>query len=252
MTQHRAGVLTSDKNITITNTGKPTYKTIYARVTPQDMIVTVRQGSNDLEIIDLNLKKRVDLLKGYPEPDYKFDKFRALRHAKEDQFPLWRKGQDAIVLLNPQTFQPQAEFRNFWPQEFTPMFFNISPPQKKILGYSLSTRGGILTILSNYTQPNGTRTDFIKIPASETWAGMEQNNDASLTIVAVQSKIPNKPHHLKMIAYDTTNIKLNVVTSMDFNESKFSAVQFMRKVKGYEIFVIACRNSLAIIGYSQG
>jgi hypothetical protein len=84
------------------------------------------------------------------------------------------------------------------------MFLNICPPQKRILGYSLSVKGGVLSILSNYTQPNSTRTDFIKIPASETWAGMEQNGDASLTIVSVQSKIPNEQHYLRMMAYDTS------------------------------------------------
>jgi hypothetical protein len=175
-----------------------------------------------------------------------------MRFAKEDQFPLWRRGQDSIVLLNHKTFKPIAEYRNFWPKGFTQMFMNICPPQKRILGYSLSVKGGVFSILSNYTQPNSTRTDFIKIPASQTWAGMEQNNDATLTIVAVQNKLPEQPHYLSMMAYDTSNIKLNAISRQEFKDRRFKSVQFMRKIKGYDIFTLACRNSIAIIGYSKG
>jgi len=39
----------------------------------------------------------------------------------------------------------------------------------------------------------------------------EQNTDASLTIVAVQSKA-KKPHYLRMMAYDTSKLKLMAVS----------------------------------------
>lgn len=148
--------------------------------------------------------------------------------------------------------EPIAEYRNFWPKDFTPMFLNVNPPQKKIIGYSLSLKGGVVTILSNYPEPNNTQTDFIKIPASETWAGMELNTTATLSIVAVQSKIPDEPHYLQMMAYDTSNIKLNAICRQDFKDRRFQSVQFMRKVKGYDIFVLACRNSIGIMGFHKG
>ena len=42
----------------------------YARCTGDDKFFTVKQGSNDLEILDLNAKKRVASYKGYPEEPY--------------------------------------------------------------------------------------------------------------------------------------------------------------------------------------
>lgn len=101
------------------------------------------------------------------------------------------------------------------------MFLNVNPPQKKIIGYSLSLRGGVVTILSNYPEPNNTQTDFIKIPASETWAGMELNTTATLTMVAVQSKFPDEPHYLSMMAYDTSNSRLNAICKQDYKDRRF-------------------------------
>jgi hypothetical protein len=66
-----------------------------------------------------------------------------------------------------------AEYRRFWPKGFKPMFVNICPPQNRIFGYSLSRKGGVFSMMSNYNTPDNARTDFIKIPGSQTWAGME-------------------------------------------------------------------------------
>jgi hypothetical protein len=130
------------------------------------------------------------------------------------------------------------------------MFINVSDSLSRIYGYSLSVKGGILTILSNFDSPSRTRTDYIKIPAFETWAGMEQTTDGSLLIVSVQSRQPGQPHFLKMIAYDARGNKLISVAKKTFNSPQFSKVQFMRKVKGYDYFVVACKNSLAIFCFT--
>lgn len=249
---HRAGQLTPNNNIEVTKNAKTPHNIIYARCSADDKFFTVKQGSNTLEILDLAQRRVVTTLKGYSEKPYIFDKFRSLRYAKEDQFPLWRRGQDSIVLLNHKTLQPVAEYRRFWPKGYNPIFMNICPPQKKIFGYSLSQDGGVVSVLSNYTQPSNSKTDFIKIPANQTWAGMEQNTDSSLTIVAIQNKVARKASFMSMVAYDTKQLKLSPLVRQDFKERRFKAVQFMRKIKGYDIFALACRNNMAIIGYSRG
>lgn len=78
-----------------------------------------------------------------------------------------------------------------------------------------------MTILSNYSQPNSTQTEFIRVPASETWAGMELNTTATLSMVAVQSKIPEEPHYLRMMAYDTSNSQLNAICRQDYKDRRF-------------------------------
>jgi len=130
------------------------------------------------------------------------------------------------------------------------MFVNVSDSMSRIYGYSLSVKGGILTILSNFKREKDTRTDYIKIPAYETWAGMEQTTKGDLLVVSVQTRQPNQPHYLKMIAYNAKEVKLVPVAKKTFNSTQFSKVQFMRKVKGYDYYIVACKSSLAIFCFT--
>ena len=128
------------------------------------------------------------------------------------------------------------------------MFINVSGNMDRIYGYSLNRRGGILTVLSHFSNPELTRTDYIKIPQLETWAGMEQNTAGDLLIVSVQAR--SDPQYLNMIAYDVSNLSLKAVSKKMFNSSQFKIVQFMRKVKGYDYFMVACRNSIAVFCFT--
>lgn len=153
-------------------------------------------------------------------------------------------------MLDNSSFEPLAEYSKFWPRGYIPMFINVSDSMNRIYGYSLNKKGGILTILSNFFQPKEHSLDYIKIPPDETWAGMEQSTDGKHLIVSVQSKVPNEPQYLKMIAYDSSNYNLQIVARKTFNSSQFTTVQFMRKVKGYDYYVVACRNSVAIFCFT--
>lgn len=153
-------------------------------------------------------------------------------------------------MIDNTTFEPLAEYNKFWPRGYIPMFINVSGSMNRIYGYSLSKKGGILTILDNFVEPKKSKTDYVKIPPDETWAGMEQSTDGDYIIVSVQSKVPKQPQYLKMIAYDASRLKLQPVAKKTFNSAQFTTVQFMRKVKGYDYFVVACRNSLAIFCFT--
>lgn len=105
-----------------------------------------------------------------------------MRYSKEDSNPLWRRGLDSIVLLDPESLEVKAEYPNFWAQGYTPMFANIKSDKSKIYGYSMSTQDSLLTILSI----KGIKTDVhaVKIPSDHKWAGMELSTDESYMIVA--------------------------------------------------------------------
>jgi len=67
---HRAGTLETDNNVSVHKSSNTSHSVIYARCTGEDIFFTVKQGSNDLEILDLNAKKRVASYKGYQEEPY--------------------------------------------------------------------------------------------------------------------------------------------------------------------------------------
>ena len=155
-------------------------------------------------------------------------------------------------MIDNTTYEPLAEYNKFWPRGFIPMFINVSGSMSRIYGYSLSKQGGILTILNNFIEPKNTTTDYLRIPPDETWAGMEQSTAGEYIIVSVQSKVPNQPQYLKMIAYNASRTKLSAVAKKTFNSSQFTTVQFMRKVKGYDYYVVACRKFFGIFFFSGG
>ena len=67
---HRAGQLNSENILEINKSASTSSTIIYARCTAEDKFFTVKQGSNDLEILDLTEKRRIASFKGYPEEPY--------------------------------------------------------------------------------------------------------------------------------------------------------------------------------------
>lgn len=178
-----------------------------------------------------------------------------MRYAKEDMNPLWRRGLDSVVLLNPDTLEVRAEYPNFWTQGYTPMFLNINETRDTIYGYSMSNSDSMFTVLSI----NGMETTVksVNIPPEHKWAGMELSTDSKYMIVANACKRPKsernqgdgkKNEFVRMMAIDLNDSdKIKTVCYKDFMKDNFSAVQFMRKIKGYDLFVVACKGSLAVI-----
>lgn len=178
-----------------------------------------------------------------------------MRFAKEDKSPLWRRGLDSVVLLNPQDLEVKAEYPNFWSPGYTPMFLNINETNDTIYGYSMSNSDSMFTVLS--ISGSETTAKSVNIPPEHKWAGMELSTDGKMMIIANACKRPKvdraradgkKNEFVKMMAIDLENLdKIRTVCYKDFTKENFSAVQFMRKIKGHDLFIVACKGSLAVI-----
>lgn len=140
-----------------------------------------------------------------------------------------------IALLNNKTFVQNAEFPEFWPVGYTPMFLNVSPVRGKILGYSLLKSKSVVSILHGPKQPSTAFTTHIPIHKSETWAGMELNTKGDIIIAAVQSggeKIDNgggrSMQFTKMCAYSVPNDpqakELTPIFAKAFEQPEFERV----------------------------
>lgn len=235
---------------------------IYARITKDNQLINVEQGTNNFTVVDANTKSPMVNYPGTRETPYgnkkiksfsiDFDRFRSLRFAKEDAFPIWRKGGTSIVMMNPTNYEIFGEYFNFFPNNHTPMFVNVSGKMNKIIGCSLNEEESTSTIsiLDDWRNPSSSSTNFINVSKGETWAGMELNTEGDILIGAIQTAQGGNSQYLKMGAYDFSSGNLNPLSQTPFTEPEFSQVQFMRKVKGYDIFAVACDNNIAIIAFT--
>lgn len=178
-----------------------------------------------------------------------------MRFAKEDKSPLWRRGLDSVVLLDPKSLEVKAEYPNFWSPGYTPMFLNINETNDTIYGYSMSNSDSMFTVLS--IRGSETTAKSVNIPPEHKWAGMELSTDGRVMVIANACKRPKtdrtrgdgkKNEFVKMMAIDLQNLdKIRTVCYKDFVNDNFCAVQFMRKIKGHDLFVVACKGSLAVL-----
>lgn len=120
---------------------------------------------------------------GIMEQPYNFEQYRSFRYAKEDQYPLWRKGQNSLVLLNPQTFNIDWEFADFWPQGYVPMKCCVSSDFSRVYGYSFNSTEGIFTILDVNRSTKSVQNKTMKIPKEQKWVGLEMTTQGDLLIV---------------------------------------------------------------------
>ena len=155
-------------------------------------------------------------------------------------------------MLHPNNLEPVSTYPGFWPPRLTPMFLTVSGIHNKIFGYSLSNEDSKVTILRNFKNPSRSQVSHQSIPSSETWAGMELSTNGEYVITLIQTSEDYTNQYMKLAAFDHRRnpTKLENYCERPFQSHTFSTVQFMRKVKGYDYFVVACFNSLAIFGFT--
>jgi hypothetical protein len=88
-----------------------------------------------------------------------------------------------MVLLNPETYQVEEEFQNFWPTGFVPMKCCVGKNFEKVYGYSFNTTEGVFTILDVNMAQKTVITKVIKIPIDQKWVGLEMSTDGKYLIV---------------------------------------------------------------------
>lgn len=130
------------------------------------------------------------------------------------------------------------------------MFINVRSDKSRIYGYSMSNKDSLFTTLS----AKGIQTDIktVKIPPEQKWAGMELSTDESCMIVAnVCKRAPREGQNSEFMRIMAIRVsddnQISTICYKDFDAKNFCQVQFMRKVKGYDIFVLASKGSIAVL-----
>lgn len=243
-----------NNSLTLMNQPKSAATKSYSRITSDDRLITIEAESNNLCVTDLQSRRVIQQLQGYKDAPYQFEKFRPFRYAKEDQYPIWKKGGSSLAILNPTNFQQKAEFQQFWPNGYTPMFACASPIRNKILGYSIQNRESTLTVLHLGNSIQNSPISQIRMNPQETWVGMELTTQGDVLIAAVQtgrgSKNPQDAY-MKLCAFNVPSNpqeqQLTMIFQKNFTQPAFKRVQMLKKIKGYDIYMLACSSNLAFI-----
>lgn len=229
---------------------------IYARLIDNQRLLQVEEGSNNFMMKSALSKQNLVEHQGFKEQPYNFEQYRSFRYAKEDQFPLWRKGKQSMVLLDPKNYRVDWEFKEFWPKGMIPMKVCVAQNFNRIYGYSFDNNTGIFTIMNVNKKNKSIQNKSIQIPLSQKWVGLEMTTHGDTLIVSNACKNPaskNRPaqSYLKMMAVDLRSMKINIIAQQDFFGSSFQSAQLSRKIKGYDIFCVCAGANVNIIAYQE-
>lgn len=228
---------------------------IYCRITRKNKLLRVSQGTNNLEIVDLDTGRVEATYPGKEEEPYTYEMYRSFRYAKEDQYPLWRRGGSSLVLLDPKKFEIIKDFKKFWPPGYIAMRCCVSKDMTRIYGFSFNENDGIFSIVDIDKENETVRDKTIKIPKEQKWIGMEFSTAEDTLVIANSFKVQDQQTgktkgFLKMMAADLSSMKIKLVAQRDFTHKRFRTSQLFRKIKGYDYFVVASGSDLSIIAFT--
>ena len=172
---------------------------------------------------------------------------------------LWVKGQGYVVKINEQNFVQSYELFDFFPKGYNPLYICSNTSGDIIYGYSDSTRNSVLSINKREVSSRGEVYNSLKkfeIASDDRWVGMDITmGDEYLVYFAISRVIEKQKNGIGVLS---TIFKVEALGNFwnGLYEIKFTELlpqeilknaHMIRRIKGYNIFLIACFNSIAVI-----
>ncbi len=237
----------------------------YCKVNEDGKVIYQQAGTNSMEVIGITDRTLKTKLKGNTEaigsssrsPGLDTFEARNLRFAKDDANLVWVKGQGYVVKVNEQNFVQSYELSDFFPQGYAPLYICTNTQGDMIYGYSTSARNSVLSINRHDPHNNRGLLDTLKkfeIPSGDRWVGMDVTfADDFLVFFAISKVLVKqdagssittvfKAEALGNFYNGNYEFKFNTVFSQDI----FKRAHMVRRVKGYNLFLVACFNSVAV------
>ena len=183
---------------------------------------------------------------------------RNLRFAKDDSNLIWIKGQGCAVKINEQSFVQAYELTDFFPKGYTPMYVCSNTDGSAVYGYSSSSRNSVLSVnkqeIINRVTSNLLRK--FEIQSADKWVGMDVTLKDECLVYFASSRVNYREKD--------GSVSLNVVFKAEalgnfysgMYEHKFTTIfeqevlrraHKVRRIKGINVFVVSCFNSIAIL-----
>src|SRR3990167_212409 len=253
---------------------KNTSNKIYCKLTGggQDNLIYQISGSNSLEVMSTGDRRMKVKLKGNSDQhtgrsnsnrDHYANLMRNIRFAKEDKNLLWVKGEGTIVKVNEATFVQIYELADFFPQGYSPLFICCNTEGNIIYGYSVGSFNSVLSVnkqeVANRNVTNMMRK--FEINSADQWVGMDVTFDDDILVYFSISKVVIKKQGKTTLAkmlkaealgnFHNGMFERKFGTTFENHSPVLESAHMVRRIKGYDLFVVACFNSIAIFDMSK-
>lgn len=236
---------------------KPKENMIYCKLNTDDKLIYQIGSTNSLEVRGVTDRTIKAKLNGNPDLfDVNNHVQRNFRFAKDDKNLIWVKGQGHIVKINEDSFVQLFELSDFFPQGYSPLYLCSNADGSMIYGYSTSSRNSVLSVNKQETLGKVTTNSMRKfeIRSGDSWVGMDLTfNEEFLVYFAITRVIYKSKGSsvfrimLKAEALGNFNNQMYESRfSNIFDQELFSKASMVRRVKGYDIFLVVCRDSIVV------
>lgn len=245
------------KMVTTTNENE---QVNYCRITHDDLLYVGRVDTNNLDIIDVVKQSTRGKILGKGQK-LSTDSYMAstsynqsFRYAKEDRYQLWLLTNQSMALVDQQNFKVIKEFNDISSISTKIIFTCVSSNMDIVVTYSTMRGVGIISMMK-IRQPNnieGKKTSFQNDQGTK-WVGMEFTTHSDILIASI-FHLSNQENNdfLQLAAFDVSEVSLqNKVASLIIKDPELSKPYMMRKVKGYDVFLISSKGTILIAGFQN-
>lgn len=161
-------------------------------------------------------------------------------------------------MLDQRTFEPFTDpitvFENM-PEDHEPMFCIYNGKFNKFIGYSIGEENSLVHLCTLKPNMLIEKVKIMRIEKLQKWAGLEYSTCSDYLIISSSILDPQtEKEYVSLKCFEVSdNKRLNISASLELDEENhgISNVQFFRKIKGSDIFLLACESSIAIVHFEK-
>lgn len=219
----------------------------------QENFITQEPNTNDLVLNDKNMNE-LSRLHGKYEPGKVIEHFHEYRDSTDDDYMLWRKGEDDIAVVDKVLFKERYSVPGFWIHQGSscmPVACCGDRTGGKIMASSMA--GPSTHILHYYDEMYPNEFPISRI-TEEAVSGLKR-------VTAMDISADGKVVYLAGLGTDINKFPKMVAVTMDKNfgkiceyplsDLKYGKIRRVKRIRGYEILVVAGKGHIAVLEYAN-
>lgn len=241
---------TSKANITVFQGNRPDKKTstLYKQ---QENFITQEPNSNDLVLNDKNMNE-LKRIPGNYEPGKVIEHFHEYRHSLDDDYMLWRAGDDDLSVVDKVLFKVRYSIRKFWTYQDKSCMPVAACSDRTGSRIMASSMAGPTTHILHFYDENTPQQTSVGGVCDQVVSGfkrstaMEVSSKGDVVYLAGVGVDPNKPAMLVAVNLNSSFSKISEYSLSDLNYGKIRRV---RRIRGYEVLLVGGKKHIAVVEF---
>lgn len=235
--------------------GKPS---LTAKTVNNSGVVLQEPNTNDLVLNDPSLQE-IKRLPGLMEEGVPIEDLHCYRHSLDDEYMLWRSGQDNLSVVETKDFEEVERLKQFWTynkKSSMPFAACASRSANKIV--ATSQAGPENYILHYYEDDFGMKEPIafnrpvdVIIPSVYKLTCMDVSFDERTVYFAGLAMVNGTPGQPVVLAC-TFDQYLKELSAKILTDLPYGTPRRMKRIKGTEVLVVGCDKSFAVLEYANG